>query len=513
MTRKRALAAVLAAALLTTQALATWSIVVVSKKTGEVAVATATCIEGFGLETRVPLVVVGEGAAAAQAFVLGNAANRKIIFKGFKAGKIPARILDEIVQSDVGIDQRQFGIVSFLGEPVTFSGAWLTNPFSTSQWAGGLVGETDELAYAIQGNVLTGQPVVDAAEAALLAAPGDLSQKLLAAMQAARAFGGDGRCSCHPSDADSCGSPPPSFTKSAHQAVMVVARPGDTNGGCQGSTGCVAGEYWFFATTGGDDTDPDPVIQLQDVHAQWRTGLAGVPDHYRSEIAVDRHSLVADGASTAHVTVRLVDVNGDPLQTGGHVLAVKKNHSGLKTASVGAVVDHGDGTYGFDLTATTNPGRGSWNVDVLTAGARVIRLQPPLIVSTDALAELHAGVYNYHVATDDRVPFTVNRGAADALRPYRILGSFSGTDPGFDLGALHVPLNRDRLFQFTWTTSGALWFEGSAGLLDADGRAEASLWLSDDGWSQLVGERLHFTAWLGGPFEEVTNLVTFKVLP
>ena len=49
---------------------------------------------------------------------------------------------------------------------------------------------------------------------------------------AARALGGDGRCSCSVSQPTSCGVPPPGFQKSAHVAVFVVARLGDTNGLC-----------------------------------------------------------------------------------------------------------------------------------------------------------------------------------------------------------------------------------------------------------------------------------------
>ena len=70
----------------------------------------------------------------------------------------------------------------------------------------------------IQGNILAGDAVVANAEAALIATPGDLSLKVMAAMEAARATGGDGRCSCNQPDPTACGAPPPSFTYSAFTA-------------------------------------------------------------------------------------------------------------------------------------------------------------------------------------------------------------------------------------------------------------------------------------------------------
>ena len=63
--------------------------------------------------------------------------------------------------------------------------------------------------YAIQGNILMGSPVILDVETALRNTPGDLSQKVMAAMEAARDMGGDGRCSCDEQFPESCGTPPP----------------------------------------------------------------------------------------------------------------------------------------------------------------------------------------------------------------------------------------------------------------------------------------------------------------
>ena len=96
-----------------------------------------------------------------------------------------------------------------------------------------------------------------------------------------------------PSDADACGSPPPNFTKAAHQAVIVLARLGDTSGVCNGSSGCANGDYYLFLTEGGSASASDPVIRLQQSYDAWRAGLAGVPDHIQSRVRPATQALVA----------------------------------------------------------------------------------------------------------------------------------------------------------------------------------------------------------------------------
>lgn len=502
---RRCLALLVGLALLMQQAHATWSVVVVNKKTGEVCSATATCILGTGLENLVPVVVVGKGAGASQGYVWSDARNRKLMFSGFKNGILPDRILDAIAYSDSGIDWRGFGIVSLDGPPASFIGAQL----GAGKHA--LTGETDELAYAIQGSGLAGPRVVLAAEQALLETEGDLSMKVMMAMEAARRMGGDGRCSCDPISANSCGSPPPSFEKSAHQAVMVLARPGDKNGVCNGTDGCVNGEYYLAIKSGGFWFDVDPVLDLQDQYARWRASLAGVPDHYLSEVSVDRQSLVADGAARARVTIQLKDLDGVPVTHGGAAITLKRQNPLPRKATVGPVTDHGDGTYSLELTATTYPGLGQWRVDVDLGGPRTIQLAPPVVLTSDPLADLHVGVRQHSLASPTLVPFTLNRSPVDAGRPYRILGSLSGTHPGFDLLGVHVALNRDRFFRTTWLPPGRDDFDGSHGDLDGLGRAEASLRLDPLWSSALVGQRFDFCAWLPGVAPAVTNGVWFDV--
>ncbi len=227
--------ALLAAAALTaaaSPALATWSIVLIDTRTGEIALGSATCLTNFDLRANTPVLIPGVGAATAQSSVDSTGQNRVFIRDRLALGVAPDQILTQLASFDSGHQSRQYGIVDTLGRAATFSGT------GDGAYAGGrtgtffnsYAGQIGPIAYAIQGNVLTGAPVVDQAVQAAIAAPGDLPAKLMAAMQAARSMGGDGRCSCSAGAPTSCGSPPPSFVKSAHIAYMLVARAGDREG-------------------------------------------------------------------------------------------------------------------------------------------------------------------------------------------------------------------------------------------------------------------------------------------
>ena len=502
----RFLGAALLGLAISPSALATWSIVVVNRATGEVGIAAATCITNFDLKQWLPVVVVGQGAGAAQSAVDNQGFNRATIWQGLQDGLTPQEILDLLAQSN-SHQSRQYGLSAFSGPSVTFTGS------GAGDAKHGVVGEVDGICYAIQGNVLAGDAVILEAEIALIQSQGDLVQRLMAAMEAARAFGGDGRCSCSDNDPDGCGSPPPGTWKSAHTAFIVVARHGDTDGVCNVAEGCASGSYYLARKFDGNASDPDPVIVLQQKVEEWRQSKIGKPDHILSEVAADRDAVVADGLSRAFVTVLLRDIEGTPLGHGGATISVLPVTGDPPTAVPGPVTDHGDGTYSFELVATDQPGRGAWNLVVDFGGNKPVQLWPPLFLQTSPLVDLHCGKFIQQASDAGAVPFTLNRGAGEAGRAYHLLGTTSGTTPGLDLGSVLLPLNRDRFFQFTYLSPGPPAFPGSQGLLDGDGRAEAALVLPPVAWSSLVGERLHFCALLGGPTLEVTALAQLDVWP
>lgn len=220
----RSCAGVAAFVSLSGSASATWSIVIVNTRTGEVAAASATCLTGFDLQANTPVMLTGIGAATAQSAVDSDSSNRTFIRDRLNFGTAPQDILAGLLTFDSSPQSRQYGMVDVAGRAATFTGT------QAGRWAGGRTGRVGDLVYAVQGNVLTGPPVVDFAVAAIENTPGDIPAKLMAAMEAARLYGGDGRCSCTTGTPDSCGSPPLTFTKSAHIAYMLIARAGDRDG-------------------------------------------------------------------------------------------------------------------------------------------------------------------------------------------------------------------------------------------------------------------------------------------
>lgn len=374
---RRRPAPVLAAALATVAlaaappaAEATWSVVIADTVTGEVAVGSATCVTGIDLLALTPVMVVGVGGAAAQSVADSSGVNRGTIWDGFFAGLSPEEILDELEATDPQHESRQYGIVDVPPNPeVTFTGA------NAGAFAGGVTGRVGDLVYAIQGNLLTGQPVIDRAEQALASFGFDVPTKLMVAMLAAYRMGGDGRCSCSIWDPTGCGSPPDSFTKSAHVGYMVVSRLGDTDGSCS-ADGCANGDYYLsldvpFQGSG----DLDPVLQLRDLFVGHRLARVDRPDHYASELAFSPPDLPADGTSTSTGTLTVRDWRGEVVPGGGAEVSVSLAPESTSEPAIGPVVDHGDGTYTFEVTADTTAGTALFRVEV-DDGVRPVRLAP-----------------------------------------------------------------------------------------------------------------------------------------
>ncbi|MFT7477232.1 MAG: hypothetical protein ACI80N_000505, partial [Gammaproteobacteria bacterium] len=71
--------ALVAGGLLCGSAAATWSIVVVDRATGEVCVASATCLSNFALRKGIAVIAVGKGVGAAQSFLDTSGNNRRRI--------------------------------------------------------------------------------------------------------------------------------------------------------------------------------------------------------------------------------------------------------------------------------------------------------------------------------------------------------------------------------------------------------------------------------------------------
>lgn len=148
--------------------------------------------ESWGVAVASKFLAVGSAvpAAVAQVGAIATQADANVAYKGLALshlddGATADVALQRLLEEDEGRDHRQVGIVDVDGGAASHTGP------ACLDWAGGLTGE----GYAIQGNVLTGEEVVDAMRAAWEASSPDLplAHRLLAALTAGDEAGGDKR--------------------------------------------------------------------------------------------------------------------------------------------------------------------------------------------------------------------------------------------------------------------------------------------------------------------------------
>ncbi len=464
---------------------ATWSIILIDTRTGEIAIASATCLPGFDLQQGACVIVVGRGAAAAQSFVDVTGANRALIFAQLQAGTTPAQILAMLAAQDSSHQTRQYGIVDVQGNAIGFTGT------GAGQWAGHLTGQVGSIVYAVQGNVLTGAQVITDAELAIRNTPGDLAEKLMAAMEASRLMGGDGRCSCNPGNPTGCGVPPPAFAKAADVGYMVVARVGDNDGSCSAATGCANGSYYLNLNIAGtQSSDPDPVLQLRSRFLSWRLQHVLRPDHYRSTVELDPATLLDDGQTVGRLHITLRDWRGVQLPFGGAQVAVSLA-AGSPALPIGAVIDHGDGTYSATVGPSSSVGNARLQV-VVDDGIGPVLLGPSVEVAIrgDSMW-LSTRSIDAFAGTFDAV---LRGGPSLAGRGHLLLASMSGTSPGVTLGpGLLLPLQPDALTFVLLDASATNPL--LSGVLDAQGRRTVSLSTPPGVLAAFQGGHLDF-AWL-----------------
>src|SRR5262250_1522775 len=211
----RASVAFLLSLLLPSTAFATWSVIAVDLSTGRVVIASATCVDRddaflMGIQA---VVVPGKGVAACQAGVDNTHTNQMLVFAELQKGTDPEKII-ELLSADPAFQSRQFGILDLSGRSAGHSG--LTNGYVSQDIQGRVPGT--QIFYSIQGNILRPGEVVPNAVKAFLSNNGSLTDRVMAAMDAADASGGDSRCMCPAPSADAEAPPIACDGKTAHVA-------------------------------------------------------------------------------------------------------------------------------------------------------------------------------------------------------------------------------------------------------------------------------------------------------
>jgi uncharacterized Ntn-hydrolase superfamily protein len=198
--------------------IATFSIVARDATNGDLGVAVQSKFLAVGAV--VPWVRADAGAIATQA--LANLSYGPDGLALLHEGVPALDVLHQLIDADPDREQRQVGIVDREGRAAAHTGN------ACFPWAGHVVGD----GFCCQGNILAGEAVVQDMAEAFRLAQGELAERLVAALAAGQAAGGDRR--------------------GRQAAALYVARAGGAYGG-------VLDRYIDLRV----DDHPDPIPELR----------------------------------------------------------------------------------------------------------------------------------------------------------------------------------------------------------------------------------------------------------
>ncbi len=158
----------------------TWSVIAKDDKSGRIGIIAATRF--FAVGSLLPHIRTGVGAVATQAFI--NPEYGPAGLDLIAAGRSATDAIAELTRSDEGRNHRQIHVLDASGRFAAFTGS------ACVEHAGHLIGET----FSVAGNMLAGPRVLSAtAEAYLSNVTVPFARRLILAMQAGEAAGGDKR--------------------------------------------------------------------------------------------------------------------------------------------------------------------------------------------------------------------------------------------------------------------------------------------------------------------------------
>ena len=157
----------------------TFSIVARDPATGELGAAVQS--KAFATGSRAISIKGGVAAIAHQAS--SNPMYGALGIELLATGMTPQQALDMMLRSDEGRDSRQVAILDITGRSAAWSGS------GASDWKGHRCGKD----FCAQGNILVGAAVVEGIAQAFESSTGPLAERMLAALDAGQAAGGDAR--------------------------------------------------------------------------------------------------------------------------------------------------------------------------------------------------------------------------------------------------------------------------------------------------------------------------------
>jgi len=320
----------------------TFSIVAVDTITGEIGSAGASCVGPFlGVGAFIISdVIEAMGAIHTQSYWLSE--NKQYAHSLMFLGLSPQQIIDSLVANDAQNNPaiRQYGIVDLTrnGESAAFTGINCLN------YKGHITGS----GYAIQGNILLGEIIIDTMQTIFLETEGPLADRLIKTLEAAKIIGADTRCA--------------SRGTSSQSSFIKVVRIGD------------GGDPYLQEIVPDSPVGVDPIDLLRDQFDQWKISLFNSVDPFLSDVTIDSDSLLADGTSQAIINI-IPKNNSDTLLASG--LEILLSNTGEGTLS--GVTDLGDGTYLAVITSPVLTGEDTISATVIS-GTDTVNLFQKIVV-------------------------------------------------------------------------------------------------------------------------------------
>ncbi len=161
------------------EVVSTFSIVAFDPETREWGIGVASRFLAVG--SVVPWAKAEVGAIATQSYA--NTSYGPEGLKLLQTGRTVDEVIKLLTEADEQRETRQLGIIDGNGRAATYTGE------KCHAWAGGKTG----MNYACQGNILAGPQVVEEMAKAFEEKTGPLAQRIMSALEAAEAAGGDKR--------------------------------------------------------------------------------------------------------------------------------------------------------------------------------------------------------------------------------------------------------------------------------------------------------------------------------
>jgi uncharacterized Ntn-hydrolase superfamily protein len=248
---------------------ATWSVMALDQKSGTIVVASAGCVAQQDLAAMrardlmdiQAIVVPGKAVAVVQGTFDSTRELQRLMYAELVKGTDPEQILETILRQDSAIGTRQVAMLDVDGRRAGFTGPG-TNVIAAHDQ--GQVAGTD-IWYSVQGDNFATDEVVRAAVQALADFKEDLAERVMTAMEAIDAKGGDRRCSCASDPKPSA----PCETRTAHAAYILRADKSDNNRASYND-----GRYAMYLSVSGEHLkpteSPNAVKTLRTRYDEWK---------------------------------------------------------------------------------------------------------------------------------------------------------------------------------------------------------------------------------------------------